>query len=48
MRCASLMRCASEFEIWKEEGGDVADNNWIKINRKIRDNFVWDFDKPEY
>ena len=48
MRCASLMRCASEFEILKEEGGDVADNNWIKINRKIRDNFVWDFDKPEY
>ena len=22
--------------------------NWIKLNRGIRNNFVWDFDKPKY
>lgn len=26
----------------------MADNNWIKLNRKIWDNFLWNFDKPQY
>lgn len=26
----------------------MADTNWIKLNRKIWDNFIWDFDKPRY
>ena len=26
----------------------MADTNWIKLNRKIWDNFVWSFDKPQY
>lgn len=26
----------------------MADTNWIKLNRKIWDNFIWDFDNPRY
>lgn len=26
----------------------MADSNWIKLNRKIWDNFVWNFEKPQY
>ena len=26
----------------------MSDSNWIKLNRKIWDNFIWDFDKPQY
>lgn len=24
------------------------ESNWIKLNRGIRDNFIWDFNKPKY
>lgn len=26
----------------------MADSNWIKLNRGIWDNFIWDFDKPKF
>ena len=26
----------------------MSDSNWIKLNRKIWENFIWDFDKPQY
>ena len=26
----------------------MADTNWIKLNRKIWDNFLWNFEKPQY
>lgn len=26
----------------------MADGNWIKLNRKIQENFIWDFEKPRY
>lgn len=26
----------------------MADGNWIKLNRKIWDNFIWSFEKPKY
>lgn len=26
----------------------MADSNWIKLNRGIWDNFIWDFDNPKY
>lgn len=29
---------------------DIENNggNWIKLNRSIQDNFIWDFEKPQY
>ena len=26
----------------------MADSNWIKLNRKIWDNFIWNFEEPKY
>lgn len=26
----------------------MAEGNWIKLNRKIQENFIWDFEKPRY
>ena len=26
----------------------MADTNWIKLNRKIWDSFIWSFDEPKY
>lgn len=26
----------------------MADTNWIKLNRKIWENFIWSFEKPQY
>lgn len=26
----------------------MSDSNWIKLNRGIWDNFIWDFEKPKY
>ena len=26
----------------------MADSNWIKLNRRIWDNFIWSFEKSKY